>query len=100
MITLFAMHKDEAEIQVYEKGVEVRALHCRGVGRPAWNLIAGEYAGIDRISHATQPSYGRCKVRSLHQLHLVVSVSCSQHVELTQSDPTYSLKWRANARRM
>ena len=90
MITLFCLHKDEAEIQVYEKGVDERALQCREVGRPAWNLIAGECAGIDRISQASPPSYGRCKVRSLRQ-HLVVLVSCSQYVELIRSKPTIHL---------
>jgi hypothetical protein len=107
MITLFAMHEDEAQIQVYEKGVEMRPLHCRGVGRPAWNLIAGEYAGIDRISQGTPPSYGRCKVRSLHQLHLVVSVSCTQYVELIRPKPTVrsnviqmTAKCHTNARKM
>lgn len=83
------MHKDEAEIQVYKKGVDVRALQYREVGRPAWDFAA-EYAGIDRISQASPPSYGRCKVRSLRQ-HLVVLVSCSQYVELIRSKPTIHL---------
>lgn len=79
MITLFAMHRDEAEIQVYEKGLEERALQRREVGRPAWNLTVEECASIiDGMSQTSPPLYGlrpfrrRCKIRSLHQLHLVV----------------------------